>query len=738
MKTILMGAVVILSMIAGTVLAQDPVVFTDPILKRIIEDELWVSDPTPTDMLGLIELRFVDKGVTGLCGLEYASNLQKLMMRLNSITDISALSGLTQLQYLDQSQNKIKDLSPVSFLRNLRHLDTHENDVSDLSPLSGLVKLETLILRETKVRDISALSPLSNLRTLVLTSNRIDDISAVAGMSRLGTLTLLNCRVSDITALEGLSKLGDLNLQDNFVKDISALVGQRNLYRLNLLGNPLNESAYSSHLQLIQDQNPGLTLLYDPNPSPVTSVSVTNRSFENRVTITWQALDNGPDYTSYYRVFRSLSATTVKEPISAWLPCLTFEDTVASGTTYSYFIQAATSAQGLNAGVYSDFDTSQLWPESLLTVLSTVGGSVSLPREGEHPVSTGDSISVYAESDDPDLFVFSHWTGSAVDAGQMGDPNAASTEVTVGSNYTLKAHFVSVLDTLYVDTHHTSCIEGHGTPEQPFNRIQDAIDVGAEGVCIRVASGTYHESLDFLGKNLQLMGFDPNASDEIAYPVIEGNNLDPIVSFVNGENRSCVLDGFVLTRGFGAILCVDASPTITHCVMAGNGLLNPNLESAAVTVTNGSVALGHCTITDNIRGIMLLDSDIQVDNSIVWGNELADIGVSGTSLPVFNYSNVQGGWPGQGLIDADPQFVQPGFYISVEDSDWVYGDYHLKSYAGRWNAPLGAWVTDDVMSPCIDGGDPGTGVGLEPQPHGGLLNMGAYGGTQAASKSNGQ
>jgi hypothetical protein len=44
-------------------------------------------------------------------------------------------------------------------------------------------------------------------------------------------------------------------------------------------------------------------------------------------------------------------------------------------------------------------------------------------------------------------------------------------------------------------------------------------------------------------------------------------------------------------------------------------------------------------------------------------------------------------------------------------------------------------VIDDVTSPCIDAGDPNTPIGDELFPNGGVVNMGAYGGTAEASKS---
>ncbi len=123
------------------------------------------------------------------------------------------------------------------------------------------------------------------------------------------------------------------------------------------------------------------------------------------------------------------------------------------------------------------------------------------------------------------------------------------------------------------------------------------------------------------------------------------------------------------------------------------------------------------------------------------------------STATVSYSDVKGGpeeiyadanctliW-GDGNIDADPCFINPGYWDSNgtswdEDDDfWVNGDYHLKSQAGRWDPNVLTWVQDEVTSLCIDAGDPASPIGLEPFPNGGIINMGAYGGTTKASKS---
>ena len=105
------------------------------------------------------------------------------------------------------------------------------------------------------------------------------------------------------------------------------------------------------------------------------------------------------------------------------------------------------------------------------------------------------------------------------------------------------------------------------------------------------------------------------------------------------------------------------------------------------------------------------------------------------------YSNVEGGFFGEGNIDIDPLFADSGYWDpngtpdDASDDFWIEGDYHLKSQAGRWDPNSQSWVVDDVTSPCIDAGDPNMPVGDEPMPNGGRINMGAYSGTPEASKS---
>jgi len=76
------------------------------------------------------------------------------------------------------------------------------------------------------------------------------------------------------------------------------------------------------------------------------------------VQIVWDEVCNGPDYATYYNVWRATSEGGTKTSISGWQTELGFEDTEATpGTPYTYWVQAAPFGDGSGAGDYSDPDT---------------------------------------------------------------------------------------------------------------------------------------------------------------------------------------------------------------------------------------------------------------------------------------------------------------------------------------------------------------------------------------------
>ncbi len=75
----------------------------------------------------------------------------------------------------------------------------------------------------------------------------------------------------------------------------------------------------------------------------------------------------------------------------------------------------------------------------ILTCSSTDGGSVIQPGQGTFQYDDGTVVNLAATVALD--YYFAHWTGTAVDAGRVADPNSADTTVTMDANYTVVANF---------------------------------------------------------------------------------------------------------------------------------------------------------------------------------------------------------------------------------------------------------------------------------------------------------
>ena len=207
--------------------------------------------------------------------------------------------------------------------------------------------------------------------------------------------------------------------------------------------------------------------------------------------------------------------------------------------------------------------------------------------------------------------------------------------------------------------------------------------------------------------------------------------------------------------------------TMTRCLFAGNyaasvggALYHDQMELTILNCTfTGNRAGTSATLAWADAGASASTYPIGLENCIVWDGiqSIAPYrparAVRGSTYPAtpaqnvaIRYSDVQGGWAGEGNINIDPCFAASGYWVNAVDpafpvaSDysnaiWTEGDYRLKSKGGRWDPIREDWVRDEVASPCIDAGDPNRPVADEPAPNGGRINMGIYGGTAEASKS---
>ena len=185
---------------------------------------------------------------------------------------------------------------------------------------------------------------------------------------------------------------------------------------------------------------------------------------------------------------------------------------------------------------------------------------------------------------------------------------------------------------------------------------------------------------------------------------------------------NCTISGNTAEYDGGGIECGDSSPTITKnlitknsaiygagifCSISSAPVITNNLIAgnsadygAGISCDNSFPVIINNTITKNFAtsggGIWSLDSSPTVLNTILWGDKPEEI----VGSAIITYSDVQGGWPGEGNIDADPLFVDP-------DND----DYHLQP-----------------GSPCIDAGTPDGAPpdDIEGNPRDEFPDMGAY------------
>jgi parallel beta-helix repeat protein len=298
---------------------------------------------------------------------------------------------------------------------------------------------------------------------------------------------------------------------------------------------------------------------------------------------------------------------------------------------------------------------------------------------------------------------------------------------------------------------------GYGSEENPFGTIQYGIDSSSNGDTVLVNPGTYSENINFNGQNIVLGSLFLTTADTsyISQTIIDGSQDGNVVTFESNEDSNAVLCGLTVTNGYaggwpdggggihcsysspkieyviitentsnyigGGIYCWDSDPLLVNVIISDNnashygggvflnGTSDPVFENVIISGNSASsygggvcnysnFTLKNVSITGNSAtmyggGIYSQSTSSSLENCILWNDSQPEIYLVSGSLAV-TYSNIQGGWSGEGNIDSAPLFV---------DAD--NGDYHLQS-----------------NSPCIDAGDPST----EFDPDGTIADIGAY------------
>ena len=157
----------------------------------------------------------VTRGMKSLKGIEYATNLEKLKVNENEISDLSPLKDLKNLKYLELQRNRIVDVSPLANLKNLEFLKLYNNIIENVEPLKDLTNLTGLDLHNNvKVKkegekrinydgitDISSLKNLTNLTFLDVSANRIENVDIIFGMEKINDLVFSDNKIKDYSKL---------------------------------------------------------------------------------------------------------------------------------------------------------------------------------------------------------------------------------------------------------------------------------------------------------------------------------------------------------------------------------------------------------------------------------------------------------------------------------------------------------------------------------------------------------
>ncbi len=194
-----------------------------------------------------------------------------------------------------------------------------------------------------------------------------------------------------------------------------------------------------------------------------------------------------------------------------------------------------------------------------------------------------------------------------------------------------------------------------------------------------IDSGIYIEASDVIiehctfyenGSNNAGAAIELNAADNV---LIEGNlianNISTmLVGGIGMQNSSPIINNNIIVNNTGNVagafsFKAGSTPILTNNTIANNEYYSNN--GGAIFSFSSNPTFTNCILRD--------------ENNVI---------LSAASTPIITYSNISGGYEGEGNIDADPLFTNPsggnGFAYDGINAEWYF----------------------QIDSPCIDAGNP--------------------------------
>jgi len=170
-----------------------------------------------------------------------------------------------------------------------------------------------------------------------------------------------------------------------------------------------------------------------------------------------------------------------------------------------------------------------------------------------------------------------------------------------------------------------------GSPEHPFDAIQEAVDAARDGDTVVVLDGEYrgegNRDINFHGKPIVVRSLNGPRQCVIQ---CDGTETAPHrgFDFCSGEDARSVVQGFTITGGVaeagGAIRCVRSSPVIRGNILAGNR----SRYGGAIYCDGSSAEIVNNVIHDCLAelaggGIAAVNGPVRIVNNTLAGNRVS-------------------------------------------------------------------------------------------------------------------
>jgi hypothetical protein len=238
------------------------VTFEDIYLEKVLRNMLKKPKGNLTALdISKITSIVLTNSSTSLKGLEYAINLEVILVqgsKLSDLTplahlkklksleivsdqveDLTPLASITSLEFVLLDGNYISDLTPLKNLPNVKYLSLNNNNISDLSPLHSLKKLEILFVNDNFIETLTGAWNVPKLDALGFNANFVSDLSFVEAIPSLLNIQFAYNQVTDISPLQSLKLVG-IQLDHTDVSDITMLQNMASLNAIGTYKNPLS------------------------------------------------------------------------------------------------------------------------------------------------------------------------------------------------------------------------------------------------------------------------------------------------------------------------------------------------------------------------------------------------------------------------------------------------------------------------------------------------------------------